>query len=105
MNDDKIFKSLNDRIAFVQREVDSLSLTSNHTFADRVLFNSMDSHLSDLLKEKRHIESRHPLVDFMELRLRGALVDFGTIPLELLSALSGSFGWANSKSDTQNLKR
>lgn len=90
MNDDKIFKSLNDRIAFVQREVDSLSLTSNHTFADRVLFNSMDSHLSDLLEEKRHIESRHPLVDFMELRLRGALVDFGTIPLELLSALSGS---------------
>ena len=36
MNDDKIFKSLNDRIAFVQREVDSLSLTSNHTFAERV---------------------------------------------------------------------
>lgn len=53
-----------------------------------LLYRSMDSHLSDLKAEKLKQDSRHPLIDFFELRLKGSEVDFGSIPLELLGAIS-----------------
>jgi hypothetical protein len=80
--------SLKERIKFVQDKLASLSSTNEMSFADRIMFNNMDSYLSDLKAEQRAIDSRHPLQDFMELRLKGSLVDFGTIPLEILSVIS-----------------
>jgi hypothetical protein len=88
MNDDKKFKSLSERIKFVQHDVDLLAKTSNRSFADKVFFRSMDSHLSELREQKRYEESRHPLLDFMEIRLKGTIVDLGTIPLEVLGVIS-----------------
>ncbi len=90
MNDEKTFKSLNDRIAFITRDVASLAQNKDRSFADDILYRSMDSHLSDLRSEQLAIESKHPLQDFMELRLKGVLVDFGSIPLEILSIISGN---------------
>jgi len=90
MNDEKTFKSLNDRIAFITRDVASLAQNKDRSFADDILYRSMDSHLSDLRSEQLAIENKHPLQDFMELRLKGVLVDFGSIPLEILSIISGN---------------
>lgn len=90
MNDDKKFNSLKERIAFVQRDVELLAQYKGRTFADDILFRSMDSHLSDLQAEQREIENKHPMQDFMELRLKGILVDLGSIPLDILSVISGN---------------
>ncbi|UCQ23720.1 MULTISPECIES: hypothetical protein [Edwardsiella] len=90
MNDEKTFKSLKERIAFIQRDVDLLTQNQDRSFADDIIYRSLDSHLSDLKQEQRAIENRHPLQDFMELRLKGVLVDFGTIPLDILSVISGN---------------
>ncbi|HDV1880737.1 TPA: hypothetical protein RHX04_004523, partial [Escherichia coli] len=90
MNDDKTFNSLKEKIAFVQRDVDSLAQHKGRSFADDILYRSLDSHLSDLRAEQLAIENKHPLQDFMELRLKGVLVDLGSIPLEILSIISGN---------------
>ncbi|EPW2850678.1 hypothetical protein ACWJKY_001107 [Klebsiella pneumoniae] len=90
MNDDKTFNSLKEKIAFVQRDVDSLAPHKGRSFADDILYRSLDSHLSDLRAEQLAIENKHPLQDFMELRLKGVLVDLGSIPLEILSIISGN---------------
>ncbi|HIE0651167.1 TPA: hypothetical protein ACXJNB_004327 [Serratia marcescens] len=90
MNDDKTFNSLKEQIAFVQRDVESLAQRKGRSFADDILYRSLDSHLSDLRAEQLAVENRHPLQDFMELRLKGVLVDLGSIPLEILSIISGN---------------
>ncbi|EBN8181635.1 hypothetical protein D0618_00625 [Salmonella enterica] len=90
MNDDKTFNSLKERIAFVQRDVESFAQHKGRSFADDILYRSLDSHLSDLRAEQLAIENKHPLQDFMELRLKGVLVDLGSIPLEILSTISGN---------------
>ncbi|MBX4769481.1 hypothetical protein [Klebsiella oxytoca] len=90
MNDDKTFNSLKEQIAFVQRDVESLAQHKGRSFADDILYRSLDSHLSDLRAEQLAIENKHPLQDFMELRLKGVLVDLGSIPLEILSIISGN---------------
>lgn len=90
MNDDKTFNSLKEKIAFVQRDVDSLAQHKGRSFADDILYRSLDSHLSDLRAEQLAIENKHPLQDIMELRLKGVLVDLGSIPLEILSIISGN---------------
>lgn len=90
MSNDSKFKTLRERIAFVQRDVDLLAPHKDRSFADDIIFRSLDSHLSDLRAEQLTIENRHPLQDFMELRLKGILVDFGSIPLDILSVISGN---------------
>ncbi|MCU6666124.1 hypothetical protein [Silvania hatchlandensis] len=90
MSDDKTFKSLKERIAFIQRDVDLLEKHKSRSFADDIIFRSFDSHLSDLREAQRALENKHPLQDFMELRLKGVLVDFGSIPLDILSVISGN---------------
>ncbi|KAB7671922.1 hypothetical protein [Plesiomonas shigelloides] len=90
MSDEKTFNSIRERIAFIQRDVNLLAQNKDRSFADDIIYRSLDSHLSDLKQEQRAIENRHPLQDFMELRLKGALVDVGTIPLDILSVISGN---------------
>ncbi|EMF4710996.1 MULTISPECIES: hypothetical protein [Providencia] len=79
--------SMDDRISFIKNKVDSLS-KSDSTFADKLYLSSLESHLSDLngiaLKESLN----HPFRDFLELRLKGTVVDLGTIPLSILSTFS-----------------
>ncbi|MBA5839034.1 hypothetical protein F9879_18925, partial [Morganella morganii] len=89
MNEDinKKTLSIDGRISFIKNKVDSLR-NSGSTFADKLYLSSLESHLSDLngiaLKESLN----HPFRDFLELRLKGAVVDLGTIPLGILSAFS-----------------
>lgn len=82
--------SLKGRIQFAQEKINAISCLKEPTFADRIMFNNMDSYLSDLLSEQKASENKHPLQDYMELRLKGVLVDFGSIPLEILSTISGN---------------
>lgn len=84
------FLNLKQRIAFIQDRIKKIGPAHEMTFADRILARSLDSHLSDLRSEQRAIDLEHPLQDFMELRLKGLLVDAGTMPLELLSVISGN---------------
>lgn len=90
MSEEKTFNSLKERIAFIQRDVDLLAQNKGRSFADDIIFRSLDSHLSDLRERQRAIDNQHPLRDFMELRLKGVLVDFGSIPLDILSVISGN---------------
>ncbi|MNG75530.1 hypothetical protein D3C73_263260 [compost metagenome] len=85
-----LFKKNSERIEFIQKEVNKLSDNKDRSFADMLLHRSMDSHLSDLKAEQRAEDTRHPLRDFMELRLKGIVVDLGTIPLELLGIVSSN---------------
>lgn len=91
MNTSRNMNSLKGRIQFVQDKLASISSKGDMSFADRLMFNNMDSYLSDLKAEQRAEDSRHPLLDFMELRLKGSVVDLGTIPLELLGVISSNF--------------
>ena len=88
MNSNSNMTALKGRIKFVQDKLDSMSAKSEMSFADRLIFNNMDSYLSDLKAEQVAEDARHPLLDFMELRLKGVVVDLGTIPLELLGVIS-----------------
>lgn len=88
MNDKSMFKNCDNRIDFIQKEVDAMKANKDRSFADRLLYRSMDSHLSDLRAEKLKQDSRHPLIDFLELRLKGSEVDLGSIPLEILGTLT-----------------
>lgn len=90
MNDKNNMTSLQGRMQFVQDKLASISSKGEMSFADRIMFNNMDSYLSDLKAEQRAEDARHPLLDFMELRLKGAVVDLGTIPLELLGVISSN---------------
>lgn len=90
MSDKNSMSSLKGRIKFVQKKLDSLTSLKEMTFADRIMLNNMESYMSDLQAEQRAIDNQHPLQDFMELRLKGVLVDFGSIPLDILSVISGN---------------
>ena len=70
MSEEKTFNSLKERIAFIQRDVDLLAQNKGRSFADDIIFRSLDSHLSDLRERQRAIDNQHPLRDFMELRLK-----------------------------------
>lgn len=91
MNASRKMNSLKGRIQFVQDKLASISSKGEMSFADRLMFNNMDSYLSDLKAEQRAEDARHPLLDFMELRLKGTVVDLGTIPLEMLGIISSNF--------------
>ncbi len=82
MNDNSMFKKHKERVDFIQNEVDSLRLNKGRSFADMLLYRSMDTHLSDLKAKQIKDSNKHPLSDFLEFRLRGVEVDFGTIPLK-----------------------
>ncbi|HDX9135316.1 TPA: hypothetical protein RQO84_001103 [Klebsiella michiganensis] len=88
MNDKSMFENEAKRIDFIQKEVDVMKSNKDRSFADMLLYRSMDTHLSDLKAEVLKRDSRHPLIDFFELRLKGQEVDFGTIPLEILGTLA-----------------
>ena len=90
MNDNSTFKKHKERVDFIQNEVDTLRINKGRSFADMLLYRSMDSHLSDLKVELIKDSNKHPLSDFLEFRLRGIEVDFGTIPLEILGAISSN---------------
>ncbi len=90
MNEKTNMISLEGRIQFVQKKLDFFAAKGEMSFADRLMFNNMTSYMSDLQAEQRAIDARHPLQDFMELRLKGAVVNFGTIPLELLGSISSN---------------
>ena len=79
--------SIDGRISFIKNKVTSLG-KSGATFAEKLYQSSLESHLSDLngiaLKEALN----HPFRDFLELRLKGSVVDLGTIPLGMLSIFS-----------------
>ncbi|KYQ97924.1 hypothetical protein AWY96_05170 [Serratia plymuthica] len=90
MNASRNMNSLKGRIQFVQDKLASISSKGEMSFADRLMFNNMDSYLSDLKAEQRAEDARHPLLDFMELRLKGTVVDLGTIPLEMLGIISSN---------------
>lgn len=90
MNASRNINSLKGRIQFVQDKLASISSKGEMSFADQLMFNNMDSYLSDLKAEQRAEDARHPLLDFMELRLKGAVVDLGTIPLEMLGIISSN---------------
>lgn len=82
--------SLKRRTQFAKDKLASISSKSEMSFADKIMFNNMDSYLSDLKAEQNAEDARHPLLDFMELRLKGVVVDLGTIPLELLGVISSN---------------
>lgn len=88
MNENITFKNLNDRISFIRKDVEKLAERKSNSLADKIIFDSMDSHLSELMAEKVAADNRHPLIDFLELRLKGSEVDHGTIPLEILGTIS-----------------
>jgi hypothetical protein len=88
MNEKYLFKKNSERIDFMKKEVNLMSSNKDRSFADMLLYRSMESHLSDLRAEQRAQDTRHPLRDFMELRLKGVVVDLGTIPLEILGVVS-----------------
>ncbi len=88
MKNNETFKNLNDRISFVRRDVEKLAARKSNSLADKIIFDSMDSHLSELMAKQIEADIRHPLVDFLELRLKGVVVDYGTIPLEILGIIS-----------------
>ncbi|HHA0037590.1 TPA: hypothetical protein ACOEXB_004365 [Yersinia enterocolitica] len=90
MNDNKDMISLKKRIKFVQNKLDSISSAKNMTFADRIMLNNMDAYMSDLQAEQRALDIRHPLLDFMELRLKGSIVDLGTVPLEIMGIITSN---------------
>lgn len=48
MNDEKNFKSLNDRIAYITRDVALLAKNKDKSLADMILYRSMESHLVEL---------------------------------------------------------
>lgn len=81
---------LKGRIQFVQKKLDHFSFLEEMSFADRIMLDNMETYMSDLQAEQRALDNQHPLQDFMELRLKGVLVDFGSIPLDVLSILSGN---------------
>lgn len=90
MSTEPKFITLKQRIAFIQDRMNKIGPAHEMTLADRILVRSLDSHLSDLRAQLRSAEIEHPLQDFMELRFKGFLVDAGTMPLELLSVISGN---------------
>ncbi|QKN82098.1 hypothetical protein [Scandinavium goeteborgense] len=90
MNEKNNMISLKGRIQFVQKKLDDIASREGVNFADRIMQNNMESYMSDLQAEQKALENRHPLQDFMELRLKGVLVDFGSIPLEILSVISSN---------------
>lgn len=55
MSEEKTFNSLKERIAFIQRDVDLLAQNKGRSFADDIIFRSLDSHLSDL--ERDNVQS------------------------------------------------
>ncbi|WP_437216650.1 hypothetical protein [Pectobacterium sp. LFLA-215] len=87
MSDKSMFKNIKGRIDFVQKEVDALS-GNNLSFSEQLALDSIDSHLSELKAQQRELDSSHPLLDFLELRFKGSIVDLGTMPLELLGVIS-----------------
>jgi len=88
MNDKVTFKNLNDRISFIRQDVEKLATRKGNSLADKIIFDSMDSHLSELMAKQVEADNRHPLVDFLELRLKGSEVDYGTVPLEILGVIT-----------------
>jgi len=88
MKNNEAFKNLNDRISFIRQDVEKLAARKGNSLADKIIFDSMDSHLSELMSKQVEADNRHPLVDFLELRLKGSVVDYGTIPLEILGIIS-----------------
>lgn len=88
---------LKGRIQFAQNKIDYFSSLPEMNFADRIMLNNMESYMSDLQAEQRELDNRHPLTDFMELRLKGVLVDFGSIPLDILSVISGNLSFLMQK--------
>lgn len=88
MNDNSTFKNKRERIDFIQKEINIMRENKERSFADKLLFRSMDTHLSDLKAQQIKELNSHPLSDLLEFRLRGIEVDFGTIPLEILGTIS-----------------
>lgn len=88
MNDKVTFKNLSDRISFIRQDVEKLAARKGNSLADKIIFDSMDSHLSELMAKQVEADNRHPLVDFLELRLKGSEVDYGTVPLEILGVIA-----------------
>ncbi|TKJ94568.1 hypothetical protein [Erwinia persicina] len=88
MNEKVTFKNLSDRISFIRQDVEKLAARKGNSLADKIIFDSMDSHLSELMAKQVEADNRHPLVDFLELRLKGSEVDYGTVPLEILGVIA-----------------
>lgn len=65
MNDKSMFENEAKRIDFIQKEVDVMKSNKDRSFADMLLYRSMDTHLSDLKAEVLKRDSRHPLIDFL----------------------------------------
>ncbi|WP_211317684.1 hypothetical protein [Edaphovirga cremea] len=59
MNDNNNMASLKGHMQFVQDKLASISSKGEMSFADRIMFNNMDSYLSDLKAEQRAEDTRH----------------------------------------------
>jgi len=79
---------IKDRISYIKSEVNILLNKKNKTFADSLSLRSLESHLSELQAIQMEMERSNPLLDVIELRLKGYAVDLGNIPLEMLSIFS-----------------
>ncbi|HGW4086811.1 TPA: hypothetical protein ACNIDP_004697 [Klebsiella michiganensis] len=86
----KDFKSskYNTHLKILTEDAKTFEANKNTSFADQVLFDSLDSYISEIKGHIRDNEVKHPLADFLEMRLKGVTVDNGTIPLEMLSVMT-----------------
>lgn len=78
----------NSHLKILTEDAKAFEENKKTSFADKVLFDSLDSYISEIKGEIRDNEAKHPLADFLEMRLKGSTVDNGTIPLEMLSVLT-----------------
>lgn len=78
----------NTHLKILTEDAKAFEANKNTSFADQILFDSLDSYISEIRGEIRDNEVKHPLVDFLEMRLKGVTVDNGTIPLEMLSVIT-----------------
>lgn len=90
-----------DRISFIAGRIDSINKLSNKTFSDQIYLRSLESHFSELMAIKSKSDLSKPVIDVIDLRIKGLIVDMGSIPLDLLSSfaqgISGTIQKATGK--------
>jgi len=88
MKDKKSNNIYNAHLHILEKDIGIFEKNKNNSFADKVLFDSFDSYISEIKGEIRNEDAKHPLSDFLEMRLKGHRVDNGTIPLNMLASIT-----------------
>lgn len=92
---------IEDRISFIAEKIANINKLPNKTFSDEIYLESLESHLSELMAIKSKQDLCNPILDIIDFRIKGSLVDTGSIPLDLLSSfaqgISGTIQKATGK--------